>query len=205
MIKSKKSPRSWSQTYALWPLFLAAFAGGGCSTFVSSRSQKSTMMRDYESGDFKEAAVLAAKFAKKRSGTGDELMWLYEEGSAKFAAGDYKGSIKAFEKAEKTIYDYEHRARISARDGLSETAAFLTTQNALSYKGNYYEKILLNAFKGLDYMALGDISGARVELRRAYERQKEAERLYAEDIRKARAQSASHGFDVEQAIKNTPG
>ena len=147
---------------------------------------KAAMMRDYESGDFKEAAAIAANFAGKRSGTGDELMWLYEEGSAKFADSDYKGSIKAFEKAEKTIYDYEHRARISARDGLSETAAFLTTPNALPYKGNYYEKILLNAFKGLDYMALGDMSGARVELRRAYERQKEAERCYAEEIRKAK-------------------
>ncbi|MCK5845570.1 MAG: hypothetical protein KAG97_12725, partial [Victivallales bacterium] len=152
-------------------LVCATLAGGGCSTFISARSQKATMMRDYESGDFKEAETIAAGFAKKRSGTGDELMWMYEEGSAKFAAGDYKGSIKAFEKAERIIYDYEHRATVSARDGLAETAAFFTTPNALPYKGNYYEKILLNTFKGLDYMALGDMSGARVELRRAYERQ----------------------------------
>ncbi|NOY74636.1 MAG: hypothetical protein GXP32_02455, partial [Kiritimatiellaeota bacterium] len=106
-------------------------------------------------------------------------------------------------RAEKIIYDYEHRARISARDGVSETAAFLTTPNALPYKGNYYEKILLNAFKGLDYMALGDMSGARVELRRAYERQKEAERHYAEDIRKAGKQASVKRLDVRQAIENS--
>lgn len=184
-------------------LICATFAGSGCSTFVSSRSQKATMMRDYESGDFKEAEEIAAEFAKKRSGTGDELMWMYEEGSAKFAAGDYKGSIKAFEKAEKIIYDYEHRATVSARDGLAETAAFFTTPNSLPYKGNYYEKILLNTFKGLDYMALGEMSGARVELRRAYERQKEAERRYEKEIRKAKEKSASRGFNVEQAIKDS--
>ncbi|NOY74324.1 MAG: hypothetical protein GXP32_00845, partial [Kiritimatiellaeota bacterium] len=104
-------------------IIAAAFAGGGCSTFISARSQKKAMMANYETGDFKAAEQVAADYAEKRAGTGDELMWLYEEGAAKFAVADYKGSIAAFERAEKIIYDYEHRARISARDGFSETAA----------------------------------------------------------------------------------
>ena len=156
------------------------------------------------SGNYKSASDKSSVYAEDRKNTGDELMWKLEEGSLKFAAGDYKGSIKSFERAEKIIYDFEHRADISLRDYAAEAGTFLTTPNTLPYRGNYSEKIMLNAYKALDYMALGDISGARVELRRAYERQKEAEKRFDEEIREARKEAGKKNFDPEKIVTTAP-
>jgi hypothetical protein len=95
-------------------------------------------------------------------------MWRLEEGSAEFAAGNYKQSIKAFEHAEAVLKDFDNRAEINVREAGAEVGAVVTNLNALPYRSNYVEIILLNAYKALDYFALGDASGARVELRRMY-------------------------------------
>lgn len=176
----------------------------GCSTFISSRSQKSGMMANYFEGNYKGSSEVATSYAKSRNNTGDELMWRLEEGSAKFASGDYKGSIKDLERAEKIIYDFEQRATVSLRDYAAEAGTFLTTPNTLPYRGNYSEKILLNAYKALDYMGMGDMQGAQVEIRRAYERQKEAEKRFDNEIREAREEAKKKNFDPEQIVKTAP-
>ena len=158
----------------------------GCSTIFEARSQKKEIMACYQSGNFAETAVLAEKKADDRKNTGDELMWRLEEGSAFFSAGDYEKSIEAFEIAEDIILDYEKRAVVNLREGKDETASMLTNPNAIPYKGNYYEKIMLNAYKALCYFALGKPEDARVELRRMYERQKEAMARFESDIDEAR-------------------
>jgi len=157
----------------------------GCSTIFDARSQKEKIIASYKAGNFAESAAPAEKKADAREGTGDELMWRLEEGSAFFSAGDYVKSIKAFEKAEKIILDYENRAVVTVRDGKDETASMLTNPNAIPYKGNYHEKIMLNAYKALCYFALGKAEDARVELRRMYERQKEAMERFGDEIEKA--------------------
>jgi len=162
------------------------------------------MMSDYFAGNYEASSEIATSYAKSRENTSDELMWRLEEGSAKFAAGDYKGSIKDLERAEKLIYDYEHRATVSLRDYAAEAGTFLTTPNTLPYRGNYSEKILLNAYKALDYMGLGDMQGAQVELRRAYERQKEAEKRFDKEILEARAEAKKQNFDPEQVVRTAP-
>jgi hypothetical protein len=161
-------------------------------------------MQAYTSGNFLEAAHLAKEKSESRGATGDAFMWQLEEGSSFFAAGKYKESIAAFEKAELTAANYEKRATVNAREGGAEAGAVITNQNALPYQGNYYEKILLNAYKALDYFALKDSEGARVELRRMYERQKEAQDRFEEDIAKAEEEAREKKYDTQKVMSKIP-
>lgn len=171
-------------TRALAAVFCIAILSG-CSTIFDARSQKKEIMVCYQAGNFAETASLTEKKADDRNDTGDELMWRLEEGSAFFSAGDYEKSIKAFDKAEEIILGYENRAVVNLRQGKDEAASMLTNPNAIPYKGNYYEKIMLNAYKALCYFALNKPEDARVELRRMYERQKEAMERFESDIEEA--------------------
>jgi hypothetical protein len=166
-------------------LAVAVISAGGCSTIFDARSQKKEIMAAYRAGNFPEAEKLLSDKVKSREGSRDELMWRLEEGSLFLYMGEYRKSLQAFEKAENVIADYEKRAEVNLRQGGAEAGSMLTNPNAIPYKGSYCEKIMLNAFKALDYFALGMPEDARVELRRMYERQKEAAKRFQDEIEEA--------------------
>ena len=157
----------------------------GCSTIMDARGQKEPFMSKYYSGNFKEAAEQLVAKSEARSGTGDELMWRLDEGSACFTAGLYEKSLEAFERSEQLIAEYDERAVISARDGGSEAGSAITNPNALPYKGMYLDRVMLNAYKALVYFALGNPSAAQVELRRMRDSQKLVQRLFDEELRRS--------------------
>ena len=78
----------------------------------------------------------------------------------------------------------------------NETAALLSNQANLPYEGRDYDRVLLNTYKALDHLALGQPEPARPELIRAYQRQQDAvtnnrKRLErdAEEINRAKGQA----------------
>lgn len=141
-------------------------------------------MASYYSGDLKTAAADLTGKGADREGTGDELMWRLDEGTADFTAGEYEKSLKAFERCEAIIKDYDDRAVVSARDGGAEGGSAITNPNSLPYKGKYLDRVILNAYKALDYFALGKPSAAQVELRRMRYNQKQVVKQFDDEIQK---------------------
>ena len=170
--------------------------GSGCSSIIDARKQKKPFMASYYSGNVKQAATDLTAKAEDREGTGDELMWCLDEGTADFSAGEYQKSIAAFKKCEKLIEDYDERAVVSARDAGAEGGSAVTNPNSLPYKGMYLDRIMLNVYKALDYFALGNSTGAQVELRRMREAQKQVVKQFDDEI-----QESQKGIDA-QNIKN---
>ena len=93
----------------------------------------------------------------------------------------------------------------------NETGALLSNQANLPYEGRDYDRVLLNTYKALDYLALGQVDKARPELIRAYQRQQDAvannqKRIEKEqdDIRKAKEEPSgqSAAESVERAQKD---
>lgn len=157
-------------------------------------------MTAYMAGNLDEATKLIDSKAEKHEGTGDELMWRLEQGKIKFDTGDYKGSLAAFEKCETLIKEYDDRAAINLREAGAETGAAFTNQNALPYSGFNYDRILVNTYKALNYYALGNPNDAGVELRRAYERQKEAEKKFADQIKKQEDENKKESEKAGQSV-----
>ena len=90
---------------------------------------------------------------------------------AEVSAAYIKSSLLALDQAEEKVNSFEEQAKVKVG---SEVGASLTNLSALPYRGRAYDKVMMNAYKALNYMQLGEIDKARVELNRALQRQKDA-------------------------------
>ena len=105
---------------------------------------------------------------------GDNSVFLYhfDQGALHHYNGKNKESIKHFEKAEQVYED------LYTKSVTNETAAILTNDNVRPYRARPFEILLMYQYQILNYLAIGDLDGALVEVRRA---QLAMERLYQKD------------------------
>jgi hypothetical protein len=167
-------------------IFVALAILCGCTSVIDSRKQKMELTTAYKTGDLKKACQLVSEESQDHKDSGDCIMWLLESGLIKFDSGDYENSLKAFEDAERKINEHDERATISARNSGAETGSAMTNPTAIPYKGLYCDRVLLNVYKAMVYLALGDRDAAGVELRRMRDVQKRIERQFSDEIERER-------------------
>lgn len=138
--------------------FAATVALGGCA---SARVSDTETTRLFRGGDYEGAAERLRKgLAEEGEGSRDELLYLMDLGLSLHAAGKYDESNQAFLKADKIaeIKDYTSLA--------TEGATLLTGENIKGYKGEDFEKVLINTYLSMNYALMGDLENALVEARR---------------------------------------
>lgn len=139
----------------------------GCKTY-----QEQNHVIDYwHQGKLTNAVAEAAKMAKKNADGKDAVIWHLEQGAVLRANGQYDDSNQAFDAAQDKMDRYAQEAKVKLG---SETGALLSNQAELPYEGRGYDGIMLNTYKALNYLALGEPDKARPELIRAYQRQQDA-------------------------------
>ncbi|NLK66624.1 MAG: hypothetical protein GX282_04020 [Campylobacteraceae bacterium] len=108
-------------------------------------------------------------------------------------AGFLARSCKEYELSNKffDIAENEYKQSVDMESFLgslgSGMGGTLLNTNTLDYDGMLYERIMINLYKALNFMALGDTKNARVELNRALNRQARAAEFYADEIEKTKA------------------
>jgi hypothetical protein len=127
----------------------------GCATASKKSEQVYDLLRKGETTQAIELLKVPAELADD-----DQLVYLLELGTALQVAGQYEESNKIFERANRLadIQDYHSLSRI--------TGALLISERLIQYKGDDFEKVLINAMMAINYAALGDLDGALVEARR---------------------------------------
>jgi len=80
-------------------------------------------------------------------------------------------SVAAFDAAEEKVTAWEEQAKVKVG---AEAGAMLTNQANLPYRGRTYDKVMMNTYKAVSYLGLGDKDKARVELNRSLQRQRDA-------------------------------
>ncbi len=158
---------------------LAALLATGCQTY---KDQSAKMSEHWQRGDVTTAATEFSAKAEKEKNSKDTVVWRLEQGAALRAAGQFKESLTAFEAAEGKINKYDESAKVKVG---GEALALMSNQAQLPYEGRAYDKIMLNTYKALNYLQLGEPDKARVEFIRAQQRQAEAV-----EINKARVETA---------------
>jgi hypothetical protein len=152
------------------------------------------MKQDFVLGNYEEA--LSEIDDDDCDSGGDQLLYLLERATIKQNMGDFEGSNRDFETAYDVIRDYENRPTVSIRDMSAEVGAAVYNETTLSYKGYGFEKFLIHIYKALNYLMLGDLEGAGVEIRRLDERRKieiaEHERVLDD------ATEAAHERDLQE-------
>jgi hypothetical protein len=168
-------------------LFLASAVGllaAGCSTY----QQQNKVIRYWQQGNLTNAVVEATKMADKNAKNKDAIIWRLEQGAVLRGNGQYEASNKAFDQAQAKIDNYAQKAKVRVGQ---EAGALLSNQANLDYEGRAYDGIMMNTYKALNYLQLGEPDKARVELIRAYQRQQDAVEANKKRIEAAQAETAT--------------
>jgi hypothetical protein len=91
----------------------------------------------------------------------DDVLWLLERGLLLHYAGQYGQSNDVFDRAEILSAD------LYTKSISREAAALVTSDLALEYVPKPFEQVLVNYFRALNYMFLGEKEDAIVECRKA--------------------------------------
>ena len=163
---------------------LAITLATGCQTY-STQNKKSGDL--WTQGQVKAAAAEFAAKATKEKDSKDTVIWRLEEGAALRADNQFKESNTALEAAEEKVNKFDEGAKVKVG---SEAVALLSNLANLPYEGRAYDKIMLNTYKALNYLQLGEPDKARVEFTRSLQRQEEAVEINKARVEKAEAAAA---------------
>ncbi len=150
---------------------LPALAAGLMTTGCKTYEQQNKVIGYWRAGDITNAVNEATRKAKDNADNKDTIVWQLEQGATLRAAGRYEDSNKVFDQAQDKIDEYNRKAKIRVGQ---EAAALMSNQANLDYEGRSYDGIMLNTYRALNYLAMGDTERARPEIIRAYQRQQDA-------------------------------
>jgi hypothetical protein len=159
-----------AQKPCLRPLLSAAVIGllaAGCTTY----EQQNRVIQYWQQGNLPNAATAAARMADQNANNKDAIVWRLEQGAVLRGNGQYEASNRAFNTAQEKIDQYAQEAKVKLGH---EAGALLSNLANLPYTGRAYDGIMLNTYRALNYLQLGESDKARVELTRAYQRQQDA-------------------------------
>lgn len=163
---------------------LAAALLTGCSTFSQyPLGMEQTTLGPLRTG---QATDYARTFRKRIQGR-DKVLFAMEMGRTAQLAGHVEESRTAFEAAIAATTAQDDKATISASGAAAQTGALLVNDKAIPYQAPSCERTLVHHYQALNYLALGDLSGAGVEIRRANREQEEAQQRRAREIYRAQS------------------
>lgn len=146
----------------------------GCATYQMKVGDARNALT-YE--DPSKAVTILEPLAKEPGN--DQLVYLLDYATALQKAGQYKESTQAFARAERIadIQDYHSLTKI--------TSSLLLSEEMVQYKGDDYEKVLINAVNAVNYLEMGELDEALVEVRKLntklYKYKYEAKRDYEQN------------------------
>jgi hypothetical protein len=121
------------------------------------------------------------------------------------AADDLPASVRSLEWADQVVRPYLDQA--AETKVTEEVAAVLTNQTVRTYRGTFYDRILLSTYQALNHLQLGQAERARVELNRAALWQRDAVERNADRIAREQAAFAEagkqKGYDVSATMSDT--
>ncbi|HAL92342.1 MAG TPA: hypothetical protein DCM68_04880 [Verrucomicrobia bacterium] len=140
-------------------------------------------------------------FGKRTNGTA-RVLFAMEMGRAAQLEGDFEVSRAAFEAAIAATRAQDDKAAISASGAAAQGAAVLVNDKAIPYRAPSYERTLAHHYQALNYLALNDLVGAGVEVRRANREQEEARQRHEREIEKSKspAENAAPGEEADPRL-----
>ncbi|MDG2093764.1 MAG: hypothetical protein P8J89_00640, partial [Phycisphaerales bacterium] len=156
-------------------VLLTGITATGCQQEYRSDAKK--LAGVWSQGDYQTAATLAYKDAREEAKhKKNRVIYFMEGGRAAQAAGDYETSIECFDHAFVDTYPY---MKETPEATVSEAIVTTVTNNTTSrYRGTPNDRIMLHASNALNFMAMGDMDHARVELNRGVLWTEDAEHRY---------------------------
>lgn len=125
--------------------------------FVQGCATSAFKSMDMRSALYKGRPDVALRDVEKK-GVTDDVMVNMNRGILRRMVGDFNGSNQALELAKKRIEE------LYATSLTEQAAAVIINDETISFDGDRYEQVLVHAYKALNYIALGNLDAARVEI-----------------------------------------
>jgi len=174
----------------------ALFLAAGCADLGNYNSQMRGPRTAFARGQYDHARNLL------QSGQDEGRLnpWL-ELGVIEHTAGAFKDSSNDLQRAGRIIRDNENKAVISASKTAGQAATLVVNERAQPYYGESFEKILIHTLDAVNYLMQNDWEGARVEVRRAYDRQRELAKQHEDELAEAKKTPAG-GVDLGKIMQS---
>lgn len=140
----------------------------GCSALRSYESELTQTSQHLSAGDVNAALTLLEKNNKSAD---KDLLYFLEKGELLRAGGDIPGSQAAWQRADRTILEWEDAIKADPRQHLGAVGSLLINDKVRRYQGYDYEKVMLSTQMALNHLALGDFASARTEIKKTHERE----------------------------------
>jgi hypothetical protein len=142
---------------------LSALSGlAGCASTVS-QPDRINFQSALAAGDYAGAAKAASAAGQiGPDGSSKNIVWSLNAGAALFESGDDKDAVSVLDMTEK----------LAQVDDLDRLHA------AIDYRYTTYDGVMTNVYKAMAFLGEGDRDSARVEFRRAEDRQRRAEERF---------------------------
>lgn len=145
---------------------------------------------------------ITPKLASKIKGS-DGLLYAQESGRLHQLNQQFEASKSDFEYVYRRYEEIDAKAKMTASGAAAGSASLLTNDNALPYSGYGFERIMALHFQALNYLAMGNIEGASVEIRRAALEQRTLEIAHEREI--ANAEESARQERVNTSfLRNSP-
>lgn len=179
-------------------LALLALVVTGCGGYANQssafRKQMTQGRPDVALAKVNEAMGVDSAKSLPETGSADAPLLLLERGTILQAQGRYKLSARDLQVADKKLDVLDLTG-----DTGGKIAKYLFSDDATIYKAPPYEKLLLNTVNMVNYLALGDANGAKIEARRFVVNKKYLEGLDAKGRNMLALGSYLSGFAFEVA------
>jgi hypothetical protein len=154
----------------------------------------------FKANNFERSTEYAQSRVSKKNGNpkGADLLWTMQLGSLERLRLDHEKSNTYFDKSEEMLNQFDYQ-----NETLDSALAIASTENILPYTGAEYDGIMVNTYKALNFMALGEEELARVEFNRALDRQRRAKEKYNREIAKLREELDKGGEEENELSKKS--
>ncbi|RLD21051.1 MAG: hypothetical protein DRI71_09570 [Bacteroidetes bacterium] len=140
----------------IYILLLVVLSGCTLPTFYQ---RFYTFNQSVSDGNLEAAEKMIKENEKKLEKGKLEFLFYVNAGTVLSMQGKFKESNEYFEKADLFVEDFKKKA-------LEEGAALLLNPNLSTYRGEDQEILMINYYKALNYLQMGDTENALVEARR---------------------------------------
>jgi len=121
----------------------------------------------------------------------DRILYNMERGRVAHILGNLDVSMRDFNMSMAAIQVDDDKALISASAMAENLGAVLINDNAISYTGEGYERVMLHHYQALNFLRMKNLEGAGVEVRRANSEQEDALKRFEQEVEDARSAAAA--------------
>lgn len=172
-------------------LCLAAFMAG-CANMASHDELASEVQTASRAGGV-PAAIARLDASAPSEDDKKALLYNLERGELLRLENRYAASTESFLVADERVREWEDTAKTQPEKLMGNVGAALISERLKTYEGEDYEKVFLTTRLALNRIALGDLDGARVDVKRTHEREAVIAEFRAKEVAEAESEAESKG------------